>query len=154
MTTLHFQSLDVHGYVVEITDAVANGLLVAIYLKQGVCVVSPTSTQLGCGSWWWFHGFSNQTTMLAITWGTKNEGSFVRLARLARNTAQTAKLLLVQINSKTQASQLKMCIYIDLQKALEDEQASCLSLVNLAVGNAPLGACGSLMQQMALFSDY
>ena len=55
-------------------------------------------------------GFSNQTTMLAITWGTKNEGSFVRLARLARNTAQTAKLLLVQINSKTQASQLEMCI--------------------------------------------
>ena len=72
-------------------------------------------------------GFGNQTTMLAITWGTKNEGSFVRLARLARNTAQTAKLLLVQINSKTQASQLEMCILT--QKALEDEQASCLSLV-------------------------
>ena len=28
-------------------------------------------------------GFSNQTTMIAITWGTKNESSFVRPARLA-----------------------------------------------------------------------
>ena len=63
--------------------------------------------------------------MLAITWGTKNEGSFVRLARLARNTAQTAKLLLVQINSKTPVRN----VYTDLQKALEDELASCLSLV-------------------------
>ena len=47
-------------------------------------------------------GFSNQTTMIAITWGTKNEGSFVLYARQgSRNTGQTAKLLLVQINSKT-----------------------------------------------------
>ena len=53
MTTLHFQSLDVHGYVVEITDAVARAA--GIYLKQGVCVVSPTRTQLGCGTCWWFH---------------------------------------------------------------------------------------------------
>ena len=52
-------------------------------------------------------GFSNQTT---ITWGTKNEGSFAR--QVSRITAQTAKLLLVQIN------------YTDLQKALEDESSS------------------------------
>ena len=48
-------------------------------------------------------GFSIQTTVIAITWGTKNKGA-------GKATAQTAKLLLVQINSKTQASQFEMCI--------------------------------------------
>ena len=55
--------------------------------------------------------------MIAITWGTKNEGA-------GQGPRNMAKLLLVQISSKTQASQLKMCIYTDLQKALEDKSSS------------------------------
>ena len=77
---------------------------------------------------------------------------YIRLARLARNAAQTAKLLLVQINSKTQASQLEMCIltYIVWDNARAPHFVRWKR-------PAPLGACGSLMlswQQMALFSDY
>ena len=63
-------------------------------------------------------GLSNQTTMIAITMGTKNEGSFVRPVRLAQHRADSAKLLPVQINSKTQASRFEMCI------PLEDESSS------------------------------
>ena len=102
--------------------------------------------------------------MLAITWGTKNEGSFVRLARLARNTAQTAKFLLVQINSKTQASQLEMCILTYRRHWRMSTHPVLVSWTwftsnnarapHWFVGNAPLCACGSLMLQMALFSDY
>ena len=55
-------------------------------------------------------GFSNQTTMIGITWGTKNEGSFVYTLGKARVTPRSGKLLLVQINSKTQASPLEMRI--------------------------------------------
>ena len=67
--------------------------------------------------------------MIAITWGTKNEGA----VQGPRNTAHTAKLLLVQINSKTQASQLKMCIltYRRHWRMRVPLQASWLSLVDL-----------------------
>ena len=67
--------------------------------------------------------------MIAITWGTNNEGA----GQGPRNTAHTAKLLLVQINSKTQASQLKMCIltYRRHWRIGIPLQASWLSLVDL-----------------------
>ena len=60
MTTLHFQSLYVHGYVAEITDAVANGLLVS----EAGCMRSVSNKDairlrlMVVVSW---AGFSNQT---------------------------------------------------------------------------------------------
>ena len=69
------------------------------YLKQGVMrSVSNKDAIRLWHIWWWFHwaGFINQTTMIAITWGTKNEGTW----QGTRNTAQIAKLLLVQINKQ------------------------------------------------------
>ena len=54
--------------------AVANGP----GLQLGECVVSPTRTQLGCGSWWWFHG---QALVIAITWGKAH--LYICPARLA-----------------------------------------------------------------------
>ena len=70
------------SYVVEITDAVANGLLV----PEAGCMRS-VSNKDAIRLWlvvsW--AGFGNQTTMIGITWGTKNEGSllYIRPARLA-----------------------------------------------------------------------
>ena len=70
------------AYVVEITE---QKLMDCSYLKHGVMrSVSNKDAIRLWHIWWWFHwaSFRNQTTMIAITRGTKNEGACVTRRRL------------------------------------------------------------------------
>ena len=89
--------------------AEANGLL----LPEAGCNTSSVSNKDAIRLWhiwWWFHwaSFRNQTTMIAITRGTKNEGACVTRRRLP------------SCSSCKSTAKRKISTYTDLQKALED----------------------------------
>ena len=69
--------------------------------------------------------------------------------RTSHNAAQTAKLLLVQINSKTQVSQLEMCIltyrrHWRMRRVPLALRASWPRMRAHRIGNDLLGACARL----------